>query len=103
MFSYKSHTKRRWDIFVLFLAVYNSVMIPYIQAYKPEVVEDIGFNVFDNFVDACFFVDIVLMFFTSVMNKKGFESFDAEEIAEEYIKVVRFKVDCISLLGAGIF
>jgi hypothetical protein len=37
------------------------------------------------------------------MTKKGFESFDIEEIADEYIGVIRFKVDCISLLGADIF
>ena len=43
------------------------------------------------------------MFCTSIINKKGFESYDHYEISDSYTNTARFGVDCISLLGSGVF
>jgi len=37
------------------------------------------------------------------MNKNGKESFDAQEIAENYTSKFQFYVDILSILGADIF
>jgi len=103
MISYKSNFKMRWDIFILCLAIYNSLMIPYEQAFKDETLRNPMFIIVDTLIDLAFVVDIGLMFMTSIMTNKGQESFNQEEISDAYTGTLRFYVDCISLLGADIF
>jgi len=55
------------------------------------------------FIDMMFLGDIILMFFTSIMTKKGFESWNSGEVMTAYMSTSRFYLDCMSLLGSGIF
>lgn len=102
MWSYKSSFKKNWDMFIVFLAIYNSLMIPFDQAFKPPFLSYIGFIIFDNIVDLLFVFDVILMFFTSVLTDSGSESYDSEDVSKMYMSAVRFKVDIISLLGSDV-
>jgi hypothetical protein len=54
-------------------------------------------------VDSFFLLDIILMFFTSVMNNIGNEEFDSKFIAYKYTNTIRFYFDVLALLGADVF
>lgn len=54
-------------------------------------------------VDTFFLLDIILMFFTSVMNNIGNEEYDSKYIAYKYTNTVRFYTDVFALLGADVF
>lgn len=54
-------------------------------------------------VDIIFLIDIIVMFFTSYLDKKGHECRNSREIANNYISQLRFKVDCLSLIGTDAF
>lgn len=101
--SYRSNFKSIWDIFVLVLAVYNSMQVPYEHAFRPEVMNHIVFKTTNTVIDVVFVVDIILMFLTSVISKKGVETFDASIIANQYVTQPRFYADCLSILGSGVF
>ena len=103
MISYKSKNKNRWDLLILLFAVYNSLMIPFEQAFKSEYFENAIVKALDNIIDIVFIFDLLLMFCTSVINKKGFESYDHQEVSDCYTETVRFKIDCISILGTSLF
>ena len=61
------------------------------------------FKSIDTFIDIVFVIDIILMFFTSVINKHGHETFDSVEIRKIYVSKFRFYADVLSVLGSGIF
>ena len=50
-------------------------------------------------IDIIFYIDMILMFLTSVTNKYGREVFDSFEIAVSYTSQFRFYIDFFSLLG----
>lgn len=101
--SHKTRWKQRWDFMVLFMAIYNSLQIPLQQAFNPPFFQWTVFGVFDAIVDFVFIFDILLSFFTSIINKKGIESFDSKEIAQNYTAQFRFYADILSSLGASFF
>lgn len=88
---------------MLVMAVYNSLQVPLEHAFRPQFLASTTFKSFDTFIDLVFVFDIILMFFTSVINKRGLETFDTEEIRKIYTSKFRFYADCLSLLGSGIF
>ena len=101
--SYKNPLKEQWDLFVLILAIQNSVMIPFDMAFNPGFTDSLAYKIFDNTVDAIFLIDIILMFMTSFMNKQGVESFDSTDIAVKYVKSIRFLTDFFAILGTDVF
>ena len=58
---------------------------------------------FDLLVDFIFVLDIILMFFTSLPDKRGKEEWDSRKVAKHYIKSRRFAFDTLSLLGTFVF
>lgn len=101
--SYKNPRKEQWDLFVLILAIQNSIMIPVDMAFNPGFTDSLPYKIFDNVVDAIFLIDIILMFMTSYMNKQGAESFDSRDIAVKYVKSIRFVTDFFAILGTDVF
>lgn len=100
--SYKNKTKQKWDIFILGLAFQNSLLIPLDLAFEPEFTKIKGFEVFDNIVDGLFLVDMIVMFMTSFINKKGAEVLNSHQIAAKYMMSFRFVADFFAVLGTGI-
>ena len=96
--SYKSKFKENWDLSVLFLAIYNSVGIPLELAFYKS--DNYYLMVFSNFIDLVFFIDLIIMFFTSYRNKMGSEVWDRKEISINYMGSIRFLMDLIALLGS---
>jgi len=66
--SYKSKFKKVWDLTVVFLAIYNSLTIPFDQAFKPPILKTMAFTILNTIIDIVFLTDVILMFFTSVLN-----------------------------------
>ena len=58
---------------------------------------------FGAFVEVIFFIDLLLMFCTSYLNRKGKEEFHSQAIAKSYMKSVRFLTDTMATLGNQYF
>jgi hypothetical protein len=70
-----------WDVFVLGLVVYSAVVIPYNIAF---VGQDKDRTFVEDFVDACFWADIIISFWTGY--DKGYEIvMDKEKIWRNYV------------------
>ena len=103
LISSKSNFKIYWDYSVLVLAIYNSLMIPFEQAFPNELTESTAVFYLDLVVDVIFVIDICLMFISTKINNKGKEIFDPYEIAKLYTSTRRFKFDFLSILGTQVF
>lgn len=54
---------------------------------------------FEFIIDVCFFIDLVVMFFTSYRDDRGAEIWDSKKIAYNYVVSKRFLSDFGSLIG----
>ena len=52
--------KIAWDLVIIVLSVYNSILIPFEFAYSVE--SSIWFEIVDRIVDAAFIIDIMISF-----------------------------------------
>lgn len=96
--SFKNPTRQRWDVFVLALSVWNSIQIP-IDICFSEIDKSARIKNFDSVIDLCFFIDFVIMFFTSVVDHRGKIVTDSVEIALIYMSTRRFYLDLMSLVS----
>lgn len=55
--------KIAWDIYIMFILINTTVFVPYRLAFIDQ--EEIGWTTTYYCIDALFFVDIILWFFTS--------------------------------------
>ena len=77
----------RWDLFVICLAVYNSIGLPIDLAFHPPLFQQDWIIIMDIVIDICFVLDIILAFRTTFMNPlTGDEVFDSKQIAINYLK-----------------
>lgn len=103
LISFKSTYKVVWDYLVLILAIYNSLMIPFEQAFPNDYTKSTFSEYLDMAIDIVFVIDIGLMFFTTRLNKKGKEVRVVHEIAKLYTSTRRFYFDSLSILGTKFF
>ena len=75
--SYKDIRKKRWNIFIMSLAIWNGFFIPFDFAFKPAFAEHWAVVMLTLFVDICFVTDLVLGFFTTFLDNRGLECFDS--------------------------
>lgn len=67
--------KKRWDIFICILVIYNSFSIPFEMAFQTKsttMTESINWT-----IDAIFMIDIFVGFRTSFHDKHGKEIFNS--------------------------
>lgn len=102
MISYKNKSKESWDVLVLTLAVWNSLMVPIELTLNPSFIKHPFTQFLDGAIDLMFLVDMILMFFTSFVTKSGVEEWDSKQVALKYVKSFRFVADFLSLLGTGV-
>ena len=84
-----------WDLFVLVLLLLVCIIVPYRLAFYPD--QSTGWVYFYLIMDFCFFLDIIVTFFTSVPDDATCtEITDRKEIAKLYMKGW-FWIDSISI------
>jgi hypothetical protein len=96
MFRLNEDRRIRWDLFIMVLATFNCISLPYESSFSPDFMSEIWFIMLNLFIDMFFFADIVISFRTTMINNKsGTEINDPREIAKYYLKG-RFLVDFLS-------
>lgn len=81
-----SKKRFRWDLLIIFIALYNSITIPINIAFNPEILNSAGMTVLESLLDICFFVDIFFNFRTTFVSEKtGDEIRDPHLIAKKYV------------------
>ena len=89
---HNDNLRMKWDIFVMALAIWNCISIPFDVAFQPEM--STVYIVFEHLVDFFFGLDIIISFRTTYINEKtGFEVVEAKKIAWNYFISGRFFVD----------
>ena len=92
MFRYNNKFRMRWDLYVMLLAIWNCLIIPFDVAFEPE--KNLLYNVLDRFIDASFIADIVINFRTTFINKKtGIEVIQQGQVAKNYLSTGWFFID----------
>ena len=86
----------RWDLAVIILVVYNCVSIPFEVAFEQKFAEHVVLDILDFIIDAIFFIDLIINFFTTYVNSKtGREVYSLKQIALHYLSG-RFWVDLLA-------
>jgi len=69
LFRHNDNIKMKWDIFVILLAFYNCISIPFDVAFEPETPDT--YLIFERIVDFCFGFDIIIAFRTTFISPKS--------------------------------
>lgn len=86
-----------WDLFVMSLATWNCIWIPFEIAFDPAETESIYIRLTDVIIDFFFFLDIILTFRTTyIKGSNGDEVTQPKKIARHYLKN-RFIIDLLSI------
>ena len=87
----------KWDLFIILLAVYNSICLPLEIAFRPPFIVTNSFvNSMDLFIDFLFLIDIFISFRTTYIHPiSGDEIIESKLIAKNYI-AGRFWIDFLS-------
>jgi hypothetical protein len=84
--SLEPHTRKRlmWDLFVLCLVLFCAFWVPFKAAFGGKLPNGNDMMSWEWLIDICFYIDIVLKFFTGV--DKGYEVvMDRKQIAIDYV------------------
>jgi hypothetical protein len=82
--SQNNSLKIAWDLFVLMLLIFISIVVPYRIAFT--TMDDKAWTVFYYLVDCCFFIDVLLSFCTTYTDETTLnEVSDHKEIVLNYI------------------
>jgi hypothetical protein len=68
---YNSQFKLRFDLFIVFMAIFTCFLIPIQISFGTQFYTERGQEIvhtIDSFIDFMFFIDLVLNFFTSYIN-----------------------------------
>ena len=86
-----------WDISVIFFAIYNSIITPFVIAFEPSWDGSIGILLADWIINIFFIVDIFINFRTTYVNTKtGEEIWEPKKIAKHYVLGGKFWIDLLS-------
>ena len=84
--------RTRWDLFIILLALYNSVSVPLEVGFELEE-SYLGLKVVGYLLDSFFAMDIVVNFRTTYFNGEGKEETSPRAIAWAYVASGRFFAD----------
>lgn len=87
----------QFDLYIIILAIYNSIFLPFEIAFKPAFLGGSVMYQFNKFTDLSFLLDIILNFRTTYVNQIGEEEKLPYNIAINYLKF-RFWIDIISTI-----
>jgi potassium channel len=87
-----------WDLIIIMFAIYNSIQLPLNIAFKPAIFSTALFMLFDNLIDICFAIDIIISFRTTYVNQyTGDEEINGVNIFKNYL-FGRFSIDLLATL-----
>lgn len=89
-----SKRKRSWDVFVVFLAIFNSFAVPMEFVFK-DLTNNTSYNALDTIITFIFIADIIVAFNTRYIDGTGETITDRKKIARRYMKG-DFIIDFIS-------
>lgn len=90
--------KTKWDLVIIFLAIYNSFQIPFELAFEPEDMKATSFVLLNSLIDFFFLLDIIVNFRTTFYDiETGDEVFDSKRTGKKYLKS-RFTIDLLSTI-----
>ena len=102
--SQQNKLKFRWDVFIIFLAIYNSFSIPYAIAFRPPAFETTFMTIFNLMIDMLFMCDIAVGMRTTYLDpSSGDEEWDPKLIAKRYMFGGRFLIDFLSSIPMDLF
>jgi hypothetical protein len=97
VFGHDTKLRLRWDLFIILLALWNCIYIPFDAAFG--VKESVAIIVVDRIIDVFFFMDILFNFFTTFINPLNkLLVTDLKKIALHYILGPRFIVDVLATI-----
>jgi len=95
MLKHNQPFRLRWDLFVMVLAIYNCISIPFNASFAPDAI--IWYEIWEGIVDVCFAVDIIINFRTTYVNSQsGLEVNSNWKVTWNYIRSGRFIVDLLA-------
>ena len=104
MCRHNQRAKNNWDLLIIFLALYNAILLPLEFAFSPDFLESIYYVVLEYIFDFLFFMDIVVTFWTTYVNKKtGMEIHNKCRIAIQYVFFGRFIIDVAATIPFELF
>lgn len=76
----------RWDLFIMILATYNCIALPYEAAFMPDYLDSAWHLILNFIVDFFFFIDMLINLRTTIINDKtGEEIKDPWLVAKHYL------------------
>ena len=94
-FDHASKPRNIWDLFVIALALWNCIFIPFEVAFKPEKSDAMFAS--DRVIDVLFAVDIIVNFMTTYVNPKtNTDVTDPQRIIKNYVFGGRFWIDLLA-------
>ena len=94
---HNSQFRLNWDLFIMLLAIYNCISIPFSSAFDPDTI--IYYEIFETIIDVLFAVDVIINFRTSFVHPKtGLEVVEGKSIAKNYILSGRFWIDLLATI-----
>ena len=106
MWSVNNNRRMHWDLLVIFLALYNCVMIPLNVAFNTELNEVLpdSLDYFEKVIDVLFVLDILLNFRTTFINPKtNIEIVEPMRVGKNYLNSIRFPVDLLASIPFDYF
>ena len=92
-----------WDIYILVLLLFISLVVPWRLAFNDADAKDDGWLVAFWIIDGFFLIDIILTFFTSVTDESDFKEItDKRSIAKIYLRKW-FIIDVVSIMPVDVF
>ena len=89
--------KLYWDIIIIVMALYNSILIPVEIAWNVRELGSTLEVIIESVINMAFMIDIFLNFrVTFISSVNGDEIFDPKKIAFKYIIEMRFILDVLS-------
>ena len=77
--------RMNWDLLIIFLALYNCILIPLNLAFTKELTDSPVMNIIERIIDVLFIGDIVLNFRTTYINPStNIEIIDPVKVAKNY-------------------
>ena len=104
MWRHNNKLRMNWDLFIILLALYNCILIPFNVAFPSAIEQSVGQVLLDRTIDILFGLDLILNFRTTYINPKtNLEVFDQVRIAKNYFYSSRFWVDLLASIPFEVF